>query len=417
MVLAYATYAKPPTAHEARGESRYLVVALTSQGVQDVADIGTVAEIDGLVAAACRVILSTEEAGSQCSEPSAPVPAGHGASKAIGQELYDRLLGRVAGTLASARDIIVSPDGALNFLPFEMLVDRGGKYLISTNAVSYVQSAEEIPRWKTTTPSHGPPVIIADPDFYAGRLPAAEACDESTRGLAHKLRAAGDLRGFARLCYATQEAQGVREALPDAIMLTRNDATEEAVKGLYGPRILHFATHGFAVQSLDWQRTWFGLLHPMPWMGPDYFIMDDGMLRGGLVLAGANIRRSPGGHDDGMLSAREASLLNLNGTQLVVLSACDSGLGVPRAGDGVAGLRRGFALAGARAQTLSLWPIGDPTTARFMRRYYQLLAEGRRNVDALAQVKREFLAAGPLFAEIWTWAAFVTYGYPGALDK
>jgi len=267
-------------------------------------------------------------------------------------------------------------------------------------------------------------VIIGDPDYDGPGAAAKPGCRPPSkappaRGGRRALRESANLSGFSRLCESGVEADRIGKILADAKILTLDDATEEAVKSLWGPRILHIATHGFAVQELSWPRSWFSPAYQMWWTIPDYDVLaDDPMWRSGLALAGFNARQSPAGHDDGVLSAAEASLLNLNGTQLVVLSACDSGLGLARAGEGVFGLRKAFALAGARAETFSLWPVADRTTVDFMTRYYELLAQGHGNAEALAMVKREFIdrRTDP-WSQPWAWAVFVGYGYSGPLAK
>ena len=99
------------------------------------------------------------------------------------------------------------------------------------------------------------------------------------------------------------------------------------------------------------------------------------MLRSGIVFAGTNLRSSGG--EDGILTAKEATNLNLQGTQLVVLSACDTGLGEePSVGEGVYGLRRALALAGTQSQMMSLWKANDRVTLELMVNYYQKLKEG-----------------------------------------
>jgi CHAT domain-containing protein len=422
VVLDYAIYKRPATAAAPVGEARYLVAALTSHGVQKVADIGSFAEINALISSACRAVLRSSEESAHCFEGKPSEPNGTAPLKTIGQELFRILLGPVAQSVAGASHIIIVPDGELQFFPFEALTDGTGAYLIRSHLVSYIQSPREIPLWKTApAPSRQPPVIIADPDYDAGGPAKPDPCSapDDTTPPHRALRTDGNLDDFARLCGTQAEARSVAQTLPDATLLTGAAATEEAVKGLFSPRILHIATHGFVVQELHWPDAWFHPEEHSPWWGPlDFRVMNgDALLRGGLVFAGANVHASPGRLDDGILSAREASLLNLAGTQLVVLSACDSGLGLARAGDGVVGLRRAFVLAGARAQTFSLWPVGDATTATFMGRYYSLLAEGMPNAEALAQVKRRALDEGGLLAEPWAWAAFVAYGYPGALSK
>src|SRR4030095_5542971 len=102
--------------------------------------------------------------------------------------------------------------------------------------------------------------------------------------------------------------------------------------------------------------------------------IENPLLRSGLALAGANLRKA--GADDGILTALEASGLNLWGTKLVVLSACDTGMGVVRNGEGVYGLRRAFVLAGAESLVMSLWSVSDRSARDVMRNYYINLKKG-----------------------------------------
>jgi CHAT domain-containing protein len=159
------------------------------------------------------------------------------------------------------------------------------------------------------------------------------------------------------------------------------------------------------------------------------------MLRSGLALAGANrsldrSRRSATGTaagpnavirdpspDDGHLTAAEATALQLAGTQLVVLSACETGLGDVRSGEGVYGLQRALIVAGARTTLLSLWKVDDSATQHFMARYYALLQQGLGRSDALAAVQREFRDGAspgqplkPAWRDPYFWAAWQLNG-------
>src|SRR4029079_13294053 len=117
--------------------------------------------------------------------------------------------------------------------------------------------------------------------------------------------------------------------------------------------------------------------------------IENPLLRSGLALAGANQRKED--KDDGIFTALEASGLNLWGTKLVVLSACDTGLGEVKNGEGVYGLRRAFTLAGAESLLMSLWPVSDYTTRTSMTSYYRNLKEGMGRGDSLRQVQLEML--------------------------
>jgi CHAT domain-containing protein len=121
-------------------------------------------------------------------------------------------------------------------------------------------------------------------------------------------------------------------------------------------------------------------------------LTENPLLRSGLALAGFNLAAV--GSEDGVLTALEASTLNLLGTQLVVLSACDTGLGDIANGEGVYGLRRAFAMAGAETQLISLWQVDDFGTQSLMASYYEQLLSGLGRAEALRKVQLEMINSG-----------------------
>jgi CHAT domain-containing protein len=137
------------------------------------------------------------------------------------------------------------------------------------------------------------------------------------------------------------------------------------------------------------------------------------LLRSGLALAGVNVRGS--GEDNGILTALEASGLNLWGTKLVVLSACDTGVGEVKNGEGVYGLRRALVLAGAETQMMSLWPVSDEGTRDLMIGYYTALQAGQGRGEALRQVQLKMLAR-PDRQHPFYWASFIQSGEWASLD-
>jgi CHAT domain-containing protein len=140
----------------------------------------------------------------------------------------------------------------------------------------------------------------------------------------------------------------------------------------------------------------------------------DPLLRSGLALAGANEGRS--GDDDGVLTAQEAAYLDLLGTKLVVLSACDTGVGVVKSGEGVQGLRRALVLAGSESQVMSLWPVSDKATKDLMIPYYKALQRGEGRSEGLRQVQLQFLRGGNERRHPFYWAAFIQSGEWANLD-
>jgi CHAT domain-containing protein len=141
--------------------------------------------------------------------------------------------------------------------------------------------------------------------------------------------------------------------------------------------------------------------------------LENPLLRSGLGLAGANLRKS--GDDDGILTAMEVAGLNLWGTKLVVLSACETGVGEVRTGDGVYGLRRALVLAGAETQVMSLWPVSDRGTRDLMIGYYKSLQAGAGRSEAMRQVQLRMLK-DPRRRHPFYWASFIVSGEWANLD-
>ena len=165
---------------------------------------------------------------------------------------------------------------------------------------------------------------------------------------------------FPPLPGTQQEGDALKAMMPRAIWWSGADATEAAVKQVAAPTVLHIATHGFfledlALGSASYKRG----IH----VGGSQLTstrLENPLLRSGLALAGANLHKA--GDDDGVLTALEVAGLDLWGTKLVVLSACETGVGEVRSGDGVYGLRRALVLAGSESQVLSLWKVDDDAT-------------------------------------------------------
>jgi CHAT domain-containing protein len=134
--------------------------------------------------------------------------------------------------------------------------------------------------------------------------------------------------------------------------------------------------------------------------------VDNPLLRSGLALAGANHGRPAA---DGVLTALEAADLDLWGTKLVVLSACDTGVGEVKTGDGVYGLRRAFVLAGSETQVISLWPVPDRGTRDVIVSYYRSVLAGGERGDALRQAQLQMLRQ-PATRHPYYWAGFIVSG-------
>jgi len=361
---------------------RYAVYALKATGSPQWRDLGTVAEVDQVISAA----------RSRVADPRLPPTVIKPPLKAA----YERLLAPLEPFLTGSTHLLVAPDGQLNTLPFEALVDRQDRYLLESYTITLLTSGRDLLRLQARGRSPNPPLIMGNPSF-------GQATGRTASNGARSL----DLRSltFNELPATATEVKTLSGLLPQAQVLTGSSATETAVKQANRPRILHLATHGFFLESppvspqvLQNSR---GLNAPVPLGG------ENPLLRSGLAMAGFNQRQS--GTDDGVLTALEVTGLNLDGTELVVMSACDTGRGDILNGEGVYGLRRAFTLAGARTQVSSLWKVDDTTTQQLMVTFYQKLAAGKGRSEALRQAQLALMQDGnkqiPYF-----WAAFVTSG-------
>ncbi len=340
-------------------------------------------------------------------------PEGHHVRE-LGQRLYFATLAGLENVLRPFHDVFVAPDGALNLIPFAALVDARGDWLIRRHSFTYLASGRDLLRFSSHSPSAGGPVVVANPSFdqVGATAPAASSARPGARGLS-----ASDLSRmrFPPLPGTQREADAIQAILPGATVLTGDHATKAALRGLRAPSVLHIATHGFAIpgdaaSSVSGSRG-LELEDPAPARGGGAAYIDPRLLSG-IALAGANLRR---GADDGVLSALEAEGLTLDGTRLVVLSACETGVGDLVHGEGVYSLRRSFAQAGAETQVMSLWQVDDAATTGLMTGYYlKLFRDGKGRGEALREQQLAMLD-DPATAHPFYWASFTVAGNPSPI--
>jgi len=316
------------------------------------------------------------------------------------RRLYDLAFLPVRKAVGGAVRLFISPDGELNLIPFGVLEDEEGRPLIERYEIGYLSSARDVMRWGEKERNSGARIVVADPAYRLPRRePGGAPAQEPSPG-------GPPARSWPALPGTAQEASIISGIFPDAVCHLGAEATEELIKSLAPPELLHIATHGFFLSD-EWQvRRARSSLSGNP------------LLRSGLVLAGAgNLGEAepPGGAEDGILTALEISGLSLRGTGLVVLSACETGVGSARIGEGVFGLRRAFQLTGARTVVMSLWSIPDQETGALMGEFYRRLGSGEGKSEALRNaslaVRRARLASKgachPFF-----WGAFISAGEP-----
>jgi len=338
---------------------RYAVYVLTSTGEPRFADLGSASEIDALVA----------QYRSATLDPRRPLSE----AQAAARTLSAKIMAPVRQFVGTANHLLIAPDGQLNLVAFAGLVDEKKQYLIETYQITYLTSGRDLLRMQTAPPKANPPLIVANPTFdkpgtTAIQIASADRSNPRSIDLA--------TLKFGSLPATAIEGETIAKLLPNSRLFTQTQATETVVKSSNNPRILHLATHGFFLQSAPTTQAQDGSRN-LPSENP--------LLRSGLAFSGFNMRQ--GGGDDGVLTALEITGMDLRGTQLVVLSACETGLGDVQSGEGVYGLRRAFTLAGAQSQVMSLWRVDDNATKDLMVNYYQRLAKGEGRGEALRQAQ------------------------------
>jgi CHAT domain-containing protein/tetratricopeptide (TPR) repeat protein len=317
--------------------------------------------------------------------------------------------------LADARTILVSPDGLLAFLPFGALPGRKpGSYLIEEAAIGYVGSGREAVALLTAPESTARGGLLAAGaiDFQADPGRAASA----SSGKPSLVMAARERGGLAPLPGTRAEGQLARDlfhsSFPDqpAMLLTGSEPTEaEVKKRLHGGhwRAVHLGTHGFFELPDRVATLLAGVRRQPPFAWRPDPADDDAaafplglFLNSGVVLAGGGRAPDPArigefGYprdEDGILTAEEVQSLDLRGTELVVLSACQTAIGAFRSGEGVMGLQRAFRAAGARAVVASLWKVDDAATSVLMEQFYtNLWVKKLPKLEALRQAQLAML--------------------------
>jgi CHAT domain-containing protein/Tfp pilus assembly protein PilF len=309
--------------------------------------------------------------------------------------------------IGNATRLLISPDGELNLVPFDALVDERGGYLIERYATSYLTSGRDLLRMQVPRGNGGAPVILADPLFGEPSVNPARSVRAASANTPLGGTRGSDLSTvyFAPLAASAAEARAIKALFPDATLLTGRFATKATLQRVEGPRMLHIASHGFFLGNPASDRA-----QPSPpaeSSRPASVGINNPLLRSGIALAGANVAQNAS--DDGILTALEASGLNLWGTKLVTLSACDTGVGEVRNGEGVYGLRRAFVLAGTETLVMSLWSVSDYVARETMVAYYTGLRAGLGRGDALRQAKLALLKRKTRQHPFY-WASFIQSG-------
>ena len=298
---------------------------------------------------------------------------------------YDAFWKPLEPALAGVQRIYVAADGVLNQIPIGLLSDSTGKLLLEKVQLRCVNSTRDLLRPPDAVTAKSA-VLLGNPGFdsvVAAPAPApASTQSASSRSVDLSGAPLPPLPGTQAEVTAIDKL--LRQSGWQTTLYTGDRALKASIQNVRAPRLVHIATHGFFLED-----------HPAPDnSGRNVRLRgasDDPMLHSGLFFAGANRTRSgaapAAGADNGILTAYEASQLNLQGAELVVLSACETGLGEQGNSEGVFGLRRALQEAGADAVMMSMWSVPDQETQELMALFYAKWLTGLDKPEALRQAQ------------------------------
>jgi tetratricopeptide (TPR) repeat protein/CHAT domain-containing protein len=355
------------------------------------------------------------------------------ALKVANDRLRAALWDPLASHLAGVTRLVLSPDRFLGLLPFETLVSADGRFLLEQFAISYLTDADELARIGARAPAQnragGRLLVVGNVSFDREESPPERAREDGSdldESVSQELTRAFQGR-WRPLPGTKHEMEAVLGAWKRSdptessavTMLEGAAATESALKEAFtGRRYVHLATHGFFEPS-GLHSWWEAAEQPDggPRRMPEELRRVTGLMPGllsGLVCAGANARDTET-RDDGYLTAEEVTWLDLSHCDLVALSACETGLGTQRGGEGMASVQHAFALAGARTVVSSLWNVEDDSAARLMQSFYEnLWVRNEGAGDALRHAQRVALEQSRSEhggdGRPYTWGAFVLSG-------
>jgi CHAT domain-containing protein/Tfp pilus assembly protein PilF len=296
---------------------------------------------------------------------------------------FDQFWARIEPALAGKTTVYFSPDGVYNQINLNTLKKADGSFVINQFDLVIVGNSKDLIGYKNkkTRAAKKNAFLLGFPDYGGSAVAALPGTKVEIDGVSRTLKASG-----------YQVAQYLQL-----------QATEKQLKSIKGPSLVHIATHGYFMKDVDGGGV--GVASENAKNNP--------LLRSGILLAGASKTISgeqvPNleSNDNGVLTAYEAMNLNLEGTDLIVLSACETGLGDVKSGEGVYGLQRAFLVAGADAMVMSLWKVDDAATQQLMTNFYTNWTKGGSKLKAFKQAQLQLMTK---YKEPYYWGAFVMMG-------
>ncbi|MGD8628345.1 MAG: CHAT domain-containing protein, partial [bacterium] len=393
---------------------RYIAIVLGREARPAIVEIGEAAAIDGMIEDFRGHMLRVALSGKP------PTVIDQQDYDTVSESLYNTVWKPVAGYSSGREMVLVAPDGALSLLPMGTLRDPGGKYLAESYTLHNLASGRDLIRFQEEAEPAQGLFALGDPDYgaiAADRIAALgvtskDAPSDSVIQVAFATRnirsGCGELADMVvtPLPGTRREIDLVSRTWESTVfepLVTcyGSEASEEYFKAAApGNRVIHLATHGYFLG---------GACRPEK-ADADY-AGENPLLLSGLFFAGANLHGEDAdrlGADDGILTAYEVSAMDLEGTELVVLSACETGLGEVAEGEGVYGLRRAFQMAGARTVVSALWPVSDEATAQMMSGLYAREDESLPEAIRRVQLEKiEDLRSQGAVDHPFTWGAFI----------
>ena len=301
---------------------------------------------------------------------------------------------------AETKRIIVSPDGKLSFISFAALMDGEGKFICEKYLISYVASGRDLAK-QDSAKENKTITLFANPKFD---LNSTKKIGDRLAMRSSEISAFGDIQ-LPPLLGTEEECKALKQA---AISTGWNpttylgaEATEQQIRSVKNTGILHLATHGFYLNAFtpakdDTRGMSITSAEDAP--QPQMQKGADPMRASGIALSGAQNTikewskgKCPDPENDGILTAEEVAGLNLDGTWIVTLSACETGIGEARSGEGVFGLRRAFMMAGSKNLIMTLWAVNDASTAEIMADFYKRCFASSDASRSLAETQRDWL--------------------------
>ena len=307
--------------------------------------------------------------------------------------------------------LFISPDSELNKVPFAAVSSTNENKLLGEEfLLRLITTGRELVSLnKTNILNNNKSLVVANPNFNLKDNSSKKKVIQNEGGFEEQKRSFDqNLKLWISLPGTKKEGSYVANKI-DGDLLTEDEASVLNVQERNSPKIIHIASHSFFLGNKEEKLALSSILFANSF-NKQNSKYEDPLLRSGIVLSGANYPKF-NKIDDGYLTALEVSKLDFSGTELVVISGCESGLGELKSGDSIYGLKRSIAVAGARSSLLSLWEVDDKATEAFMKTFYSKLKEGEGRSNALASTQKEFRNHSiPAWRHPYVWAAFQLSG-------